>query len=378
MRIFSCEACSNLLHFENTSCEQCGSTLGFLPEPGMLSALRADGPDWRALADESRPMKFCSNHGWDACNWMLPADAPEMFCSSCVHNRVVPDLSAGANLLNWRKVQYAKNRLIYSLDRMGLPHQPRQQDQTTGLTFDILAEEPDPSAPRVMTGHDEGLITLALAEADDAERERRRTSMGEPYRTLLGHFRHEVGHYYWNVLVRDADRLEECRAVFGDERQDYGDALQSHYAKGPNDDWRGRYISNYAAAHAWEDWAESWAHYMHIQDSLEMAAAFGLDIRPRLDESGELSARIRFDPYKERDFNRIIDAWTPVTIAMNSMNRCMGTPDLYPFVMSDAVVEKLSYIHRLVLEQAGLGGADQGGQDPREKIALEQGAQKAG
>jgi hypothetical protein len=202
-----------------------------------------------------------------------------------------------------------------------------------------------------MTGHDEGLITLALAEADDAERERRRTAMGEPYRTLLGHFRHEVGHYYWNILVRDAGRLEGFRAAFGDERPDYGEALQAHYAKGQNDAWRGEYISHYAAAHPWEDWAESWAHYMHIQDSLEMAESFGLDIRPRLDTTGEMTARIRLDPYRERDFGRILAAWTPVTVAMNSMNRCMGVPDAYPFVMTEAVVAKLRHIHGLVLAQ---------------------------
>jgi hypothetical protein len=236
----------------------------------------------------------------------------------------------------------------------------------TGLAFDVLAEAEDPAAPRVMTGHDEGLITLALAEADDAERERRRTQLGEPFRTLLGHFRHEVGHYYWNVLVRDAGRLEECRAVFGDERADYAQALQAHYARGQTDDWRGLYISSYAAAHPWEDWAESWAHYMHIQDSLEMAAAFGLDVRPRLDATGELTTRVRSDPYSQPDYDRIIEAWMPVTIAMNSMNRCMGTPDLYPFVMSDAVVAKLRYIHRLVLERS-TGAARNGGRTTAEK-----------
>jgi hypothetical protein len=353
MRLFACEACSNLLHFENTRCEQCGSELGYLPDSGVVSALKPEGGGWQALADTSRLWKSCANRAYDACNWMLACESGDAYCTSCAHNQTVPDLSDGTNLLLWRKVQYAKNRLVYSLDRMRLPHPPRQDDDDTGLAFDILAEGPDPAAPRVITGHDEGLITLALAEADDAERERRRTAMGEPFRTLLGHFRHEVGHYYWNILVRDAGRLDECRALFGDERHDYGAALQAHYAKGPDESWRGMFISNYAAAHAWEDWAESWAHYMHIQDSLEMAAAFGLDIRPRLDETGEMTARIRFDPYSQPDFGRIIDAWTPVTIAMNSMNRCMGTPDLYPFVMSDAVVDKLRYIHRLVLEQGG-------------------------
>lgn len=359
MRLFACEVCSNLLHFENTRCEQCGSELGFLPDAGVVSAMTPQGAAWRAHADTQHLWKTCANRAYDACNWMLACDSGAQYCSSCAHNHTVPDLADSRNLMLWRKVQYAKNRLVYSLDRMGLPHPPRAEGKDTGLAFDILAEAPDPAAPRVMTGHDEGLITLALAEADDAERESRRTSMGEPYRTLLGHFRHEVGHHFWNVLVREAGRLDECRAVFGDERQDYGEALQAHYAKGADDSWRGLFISSYAAAHPWEDWAESWAHYMHIQDSLEMAAAFGLDIRPRLDETGELTTRIRFDPYRQGDFGRIIDAWTPVTIAMNSMNRCMGTPDLYPFVMSDAVVDKLRYIHRLVLEQGSQTRAGQ-------------------
>jgi hypothetical protein len=259
-------------------------------------------------------------------------------------------------------MQYALHRLIYTLDRMRLPHPVRTEGaEQGGLVFDMLADDDDPGAPRVMTGHDEGLITLALAEADDAEREKRRAQMGEPYRTLLGHFRHEVGHYYWNVLVRDGGRVDAFRAVFGDERPDYGEALRAHYARGADESWRGIHVSAYAAAHPWEDWAESWAHYMHIQDSLEMAAAFGLDLRPRLDATGELTARIRFDPYAQQDFSRVIEAWMPVTIAVNAMNRCMGTPDLYPFVMSDAVVGKLRYIHGLVLQQGSTRTAPGGG-----------------
>lgn len=351
MKLFACQTCGNLLHFENTRCEQCGASLGFLPEKATLSALRCDDGGIHPAADPDRAWRRCPNHQHDACNWLIPADSEAEYCDACAHNRVVPDLSNPANLPLWRRMQFAKHRLIYALDRMRLPHPPRPEGSDVGLAFDVLADPEDPAAPRVMTGHDEGLITLALAEADDAEREARRSAMGEPYRTLLGHFRHEVGHYYWNVLVRDAGRLEECRAVFGDERTDYGQALQAHYAKGQTDDWRGRFISSYAAAHAWEDWAESWAHYMHIQDSLEMAAAFGLDVKPRLDATGDLTARIRLDPYAQEDYGRIIEAWTPVTIAMNSMNRCMGTPDLYPFVMSDAVVGKLRYIHQLVMNQ---------------------------
>jgi len=362
MKLFACDVCGNLLHFENTRCEQCGSALGYLPGPARLSALTCDDAGIAVKADAGRAWTRCANAQYDACNWMIPAESDAEYCAACAHNRIVPDLGVTANLPLWRRMQFAKHRLVYSLDRMALPHPVREKDaESGGLVFDVLADPDNPDAPRVMTGHDEGLITLSLAEADDAEREKRRTQMGEPYRTLLGHFRHEVGHYYWNVLVRDAGRLEECRPVFGDERADYAAALQAHYAKGADESWRGRFISSYAAAHPWEDWAESWAHYMHIQDSLEMAAAFGLDVRPRLDATGELTARVRLDPYAEREYGRIVEAWLPVTIAMNSMNRCMGTPDLYPFVMSDAVVAKLRYIHGLVLEQSSTKTAREGG-----------------
>ena len=201
---------------------------------------------------------------------------------------------------------------------------------------------------KVLTGHDDGLITLNLNEADDAEREKLRLAMGEPYRTLLGHFRHEVGHYFWDVLVRDAGRLDDCRGLFGDDREDYAQALQRHYADGAPPDWQQHFVSAYASAHPWEDFAETWAHYLHIIDTLEMATAFGLAVHPVLSESPALHADIDFDPHKAGDIARLIDAWLPLSFAVNSINRCMGQPDLYPFLLSPAVVEKLGFIHALV------------------------------
>ncbi|HEX2943164.1 MAG TPA: putative zinc-binding metallopeptidase, partial [Rhodopila sp.] len=219
---------------------------------------------------------------------------------------------------------------------------------------DFLADAPDPGAPKVMTGHDNGLITIALIEADDAERERRRAQMQEPYRSLLGHFRHEVGHYFWDVLVRDGDKLDAFRAMFGDDRQDYGAALQRHYENGPPADWQAQYVSQYASTHPWEDWAETWAHYLHIVDTLEMAAAFGIRVRPRLVKEETLTAEIDLDPYRgDASMQQIIDAWLPLTFAINSLNRAMGQPDLYPFMLSAAVVAKLDFVHRLVHGRAG-------------------------
>ena len=181
-------------------------------------------------------------------------------------------------MLPWRKLEAAKHRLFYTLLRLNLPIETRNENPE-GLAFDFLADQPAQSGPKVMTGHDNGLITIALAEADDAERERRRTAMGEPYRTLLGHFRHEVGHYYWDRLVRDEGRLDPCRAVFGDDSQDYEQALQRHYAEGAPANWQENFVSAYATTHPWEDFAETWAHYLHIVDTLEMAGAFGVQRR---------------------------------------------------------------------------------------------------
>jgi len=203
-----------------------------------------------------------------------------------------------------------------------------------------------------MTGHDNGLITIALSEADDIERERRRLQMGEPYRTLLGHFRHEVGHYFWDVLVRDGGKLDACRQVFGDDSVDYGAALQRHYTDGAPSDWQLQFVSAYATSHPWEDFAETWAHYLHIVDTLEMAGEFGIEVRPPADLTGGLTARVNFDPYRTDDFDAIVTAWLPFTFAMNNVSRAMGTRDLYPFILSPTVIDKLGFIHGLVQDAA--------------------------
>ena len=347
MKLFKCQHCGQVLYFENTLCERCSHRLGYLPETNVLSALEPEGDLWRALGGAGRPYRFCANAAYDVCNWLVPADSADAYCLACRHNRTVPDLSQPQNLLPWRKLEWAKHRLFYTLLRLRLPIQTRSESPE-GLAFDFLADQPTRSGPKVMTGHDNGLITIALAEADDAEREKRRTAMGEPYRTLLGHFRHEVGHYYWDRLVRDEGRLEACRAMFGDDSQDYGQALQRHYEEGAPPDWQENFISTYATTHPWEDFAETWEHYLHIVDTLEMARAFGVHVEPRIAHSDDLEASVDFDPYRAGDVQQLLDVWLPLTFALNSLNRCMGQPDIYPFVLSPAVVEKLGFIHHLV------------------------------
>lgn len=199
-----------------------------------------------------------------------------------------------------------------------------------------------------MTGHDSGLITLAMAEADDAYREKSRVDMHEPYRTLLGHFRHETGHYFWDRLMRDGNRLEACRALFGDDEQDYAQALQAYYGNGAPADWQSRFVSAYAVSHPWEDFAETWAHYLHIVDTLEIARAFGLSTRPGLARGDELDATVDFDPYRASGIGQLMDSWLPLSLALNSLNRAMGKADLYPFVLSAPAIQKLGFVHDLV------------------------------
>jgi hypothetical protein len=210
-----------------------------------------------------------------------------------------------------------------------------------------MADDPATGA-RVMTGHRAGLITINVAEADDPYREQTRKEMGEAYRTLLGHFRHESGHYYWDRLIRDSDQLGAFREMFGDERADYDAARESHYRRESEPEWPQAFVSAYASMHPWEDWAETWAHCLHIVDTLETARAYGLVLEPR-PVGGSPQQRLSARAVHFERFDDVITAWVPVTIALNSLNRSMGLPDLYPFVLSPRAVRKLRFVHDVIV-----------------------------
>ena len=356
MKLFECQFCAQLLYFENTSCERCERSLGYLPEQTDLSALEPEDDDhWRPLAAPEQPFRFCANAAHDACNWLVPADGPGQRCRACELNRTIPDLERPEHLLLWRRMEAAKRRLVYGLLRLRLPLVGKEEDPDAGLAFDFLAD-PEPCSqhgPQIMTGHARGLITINLGEADDAERERRRQDMAEPYRTLLGHFRHEAGHYYWERLVGSSPWLGPFRTSFGDERRDYNSSLEAHHVDGPPADWREHFVSAYASAHPWEDWAETWAHYLHLVDTLETAQAFRLRLRPAAGSDPDLAMSADFDPYASADFDALIRTWLPLTYAVNSLNRSMGQPDLYPFSLAPAVVAKLRLVHQVIRRGCG-------------------------
>jgi hypothetical protein len=354
-RSFRCQ-CGLPVFFRNSRCLACGSELGYAPQHGELLSIAptpAVASAWHALRDgEDGPSwRRCSNFSLAGCNWLLSTADPEKegLCLACRLNRTIPDLSNARHVQLWSRIELSKRRVVSQLIALGLPIDPKPDETSEpGLAFDFLASWPDGSP--VLTGHAKGLITLNIEEADPAARERARQAMDEPYRTLLGHLRHETGHYYWDLLVRDTDWLEPFRALFGDERQDYKAALQASYDQGPPADWATRFITSYASSHPWEDWAETWAHYLHMLDTIDTALSFGIDA-DNIDIEAQAWGRDalwRPDDATADVCLGFVNAWVEVTAALNEMSRSMGQNDFYPFVMPRAAIAKLHFIHLLV------------------------------
>ncbi|OYU74640.1 MAG: hypothetical protein CFE45_34385, partial [Burkholderiales bacterium PBB5] len=284
MHPFLCSRCGATVFFENDACLSCGAPLGFAPGPAQLLAFdptagqAADAPWLRD--DAGAPLRPCANR-WTAahCNWMLHTDDPpeQALCRSCRLTQVLPDLARPGNGLRWQRIEQAKRRLVYTLGRLGLAPLPKQGPADPfGLAFRLLEDEP--GQPPVKIGHDRGTVTLNVAEADDDHREAQRVRLHEQDRTLLGHLRHETAHYLQYRWIADTPAAATCRAAFGDERADYAQALQRHYALGPPPDWAQHHISAYASAHPWEDWAETCAHCLLVLDAVETASAWGLQL----------------------------------------------------------------------------------------------------
>lgn len=346
--------CGRPVFFRNSQCLACGAELGYEPGIGEVRTLVADERGhWILAAGSSASSAFrrCTNFDSPAgCNWLVPVDDPDPQCRSCRLNRTIPDLSDSDNRRYWRAIEVAKRRLVAQLLSLNLPVQPKSEDSTRGIAFDLLRAVA--GGPPVVTGHSGGLITLNVEEADDSQRERVRYDLSEPYRTLLGHFRHEIGHYYWDRLIAGTPWHESFRQLFGDERANYDAALKANYLQGPPADWADRYISPYASSHPWEDWAETWAHYLHLFDSLDTALGFGLTAD---DVEIELEPFARTDLYdpEHQDAERfltLVKSSLELITVLNELSHSLGQPDIYPFVMSRTVIRKLHFIHLVIAD----------------------------
>lgn len=369
-RAYRCQ-CDRPVFLRNSECLACHTPLGYVIDLlGVMPLAPAVGegaqPDTFTVFGDphGKTYRRCANLMTPAaCNWMVPAAregellppdtqglAPG-YCLACSVTRTIPDLSVEGNGELWRKLETAKRRLVSQLLALGLPVVSRHVDPAHGLSFDFLSNVP--GGPHVMTGHQHGVITLNAEEAEDAVRERIRAEMREPYRTLLGHFRHEIGHYYWDLLVQPTQWIDDFRALFGDERADYAAALQTHYEQGPPPDWADRFVSSYASTHPWEDWAETWAHYLHMADTADTAMSFGVDATNVELASDLFSLDDLWQP-DDPDAGKFLDfvnGWVLLTNVLNELSRSMGQPDYYPFVMPRVAVGKLQFIHRVITQQ---------------------------
>ncbi|QKJ18093.1 zinc-binding metallopeptidase family protein [Microbacterium hominis] len=326
MQAFACRVCGAPLYFENSVCVSCGTAVGFSREERALVPLDAAG---RYVDGDGLIWHVCRNLNLSGCTWLARLEGGQ--CEACDLTRVRPADSDLEGLANFVPAERAKRHLIVELDRLELPVRSRAADPAEGLAFDLLSS----TLQSVTTGHVDGVITIDLAESDAAHREGLREQLAEPYRTLLGHFRHEIGHYYQWQLVRSDAALQRFRELFGDERADYQAAVDRHYAEGAPADWAVAHISTYATMHPHEDFAETWAHLMHILDTVDSAVAYGLVDAAAVGAASTI-----------RDL--VVEVWMPLSTALNAVNRSMGKDDLYPFAIPAPVLDKLEFAASLL------------------------------
>jgi hypothetical protein len=318
----------------------------------LITLSQTGGNVYSTVNNKRKSWRFCANAAHNACNWIIPAKSEEEFCVACSLNKTIPFLGKAQNLTGWQRMESAKHRLVYALLKLKLPIVKKQGEEEEGLIFEFL-EDNDPER-KVITQHDDGRIEININEADEVQRVKNKVELGERYRTLPGHFRHEIGHYYWDVFYKNDDTAaEKFRAVFGDERRDYDEALKQYYTTGAPVNWNDNFISAYATSHPWEDWAETWSHYLHMMDTLETAYSFGIAVNPRTSgDAPETKAKINKDPYEMDNFDDIIAQWIPLTYAVSSLNNSMGHDEFYPFVIAAPVIAKLKFIHEQVKEKS--------------------------
>lgn len=318
-----------MVFLDNDACLACGTRLGLRPSTGELVAV---GPqDVR-----------CNLHDLLGCSWLVE-DAADGRCRSCRLTTVTPPRSDATLVAAWADAEHAKRRLVLECLALGLPIEQ--------VRFELLTGRVGP----VTTGHEAGVVTIDVDEADDAHRVALREQLSEPYRTLLGHFRHETGHALWRSLVEDAGRTDAFRGLFGDERADYAAALERHYGQIARPRRRDGHVSAYAGMHPHEDWAETFAHYLHIRSALRTAESAGIE-PDRLftawrgaDGRGPVGAPDTLgEPAGESGADDLLARWLPLTFALNAVNRAMGHDDLYPFVLDATVVRKLGFVHDAV------------------------------
>jgi hypothetical protein len=351
MRAFACPVCNGFVSFEARQCATCQANVGFHLPTNSMVALDGD-----ASTIAGQRWVRCTQASSLACSWLAPESQESAARGRCLADSLIrrePDTDDTLAREKLVPTALALRRLVWQLLDLRLPVDPWWQTEG-GLAFDLLSSFS--TGQKVIIGHADGVITIDVVETLDAYRERLRVQLGEPYRTMLGHFRHEVGHYYQNILVEKdpgaQSYLAECRAIFGDEQRSYSDAIDRHYKFGPPAGWQASFISEYATMHPWEDFAECFAHYLHITDTLDTSREAGMILR---------ADRVRFstprdvDPlesYDEEPIERLLYDWRLASLFFNRINASMGKGPLYPFEITPAVTRKLGFVHKVIRDTA--------------------------
>jgi hypothetical protein len=346
MRSFSC-SCGNELFFDNSICVCCKREVGWCPQCSAITDVTTSNDGAFACPHCNSTLVKCSNYAsYNVCNrFVLRKDgegtqsktSAGIFCDCCRFNRVIPDLNVAGSKEKWYRLEAAKRRTLYDLNLVGLPYGNEQDNIAPPLFFEFKGDIiPDKKyrgmgyGQKVYTGHDNGVITINIQEADDIERETLRVHMNEAQRSLLGHFRHEFGHYIWDVLIKGKTE-EPFIALFGDHANpSYSQSLQDYYKNGPKTNWLMNYVSAYATMHPWEDFAETFAVYLDMSSSLDTAAH--QDLISRVDPT---------------DLDAMVDAYKKLGISLNEMNRTIGLLDFLPELFAKPIREKLRFIHGL-------------------------------
>jgi len=331
MKAFTCRSCGSALYFENSLCVSCGRALGYARGEREIVPVDEAG---RYVGPDGLVWWVCRNLNLSGCTWLAELEGGA--CFSCALTRTRPNDADASGYAAFGEAERAKRHLIAELDDLEYRVVPKTVDPENGLAFDLLSN----INGKVQMGHDQGIITIDVSESDPALRETVRVTLDEPYRTMLGHFRHEVGHYVEWQSVR-GESIERCRSLFGDERASYQEAVERHYAEGPPPGWKSDFISTYAAMHPFEDFAETFAHFLHIRDTIDTAVRQGL---------------VRTDPRRFDSFGELVaEVWIPLAAALNQINRSMGRDDLYPFVIPPIVLRKLDFVAGLLADPTGAG-----------------------
>jgi len=351
MRGFACPVCHGFISFESRRCPTCETNVGFhLPTDSMVAV-----DDGSAAVAGQRWLR-CNQSSNLACNWLVPEDGDAHTRGRCFADSLIRREPAADDTLAREKLiptATALRRLVWQLFDLKLPVAPWWQTDG-GLAFDLLSSYT--TGEKVLIGHANGVITIDVVESLDAYREQLRVRLGEPYRTLLGHFRHEVGHYYQNILVETEPGalryLAECRSLFGDERISYSDEVARHYKFGAPEGWQSRFISEYATMHPWEDFAECFAHYLHITDTIDTAREAGMVLHADRVRYSAPRDVVPLESYDDEPVERLLYDWKWMSLAFNRINASMGKHPLYPFEIPPPVIGKIGFVHKVIRDTA--------------------------